>query len=197
MLWRDYLQHNSNAKDTGIEGGNIYSWAYDDQVCAKGGNTRTLEGIRPICSNTQDENEGAISDLGEVTDYSCPCTVPNKIEPVTAVPFKQQGWGVPIVVNIFDLMSPDTDKIDTPYNPIEVDSFAGEGSELYLKIVNQMDDEILVYIESPPAHKGEKITKGQNTFAGWNGPTKTMRGEESTMRGSTDPWVSRITVAPN
>jgi hypothetical protein len=60
-----------------------------------------------------------------------------------------------------------------------------------------MDDEILVYMDASPARKGEDITTGPNTFAGWSGPTKTMRGEEATMVGSNDDWVSRITIAPN
>jgi hypothetical protein len=73
--------------DEGIEGGNIYCWAYDEAVCAKGGNTRTPSGY-PWCSNTRDEKDGAISDEGVVTDYSCPCTVPNKVSPLGAVSFK-------------------------------------------------------------------------------------------------------------
>jgi hypothetical protein len=66
-----------------------------------------------------------------------------------------------------------------------------------LKVVNQYSDDILVYLDAPLARKNEKITTdGSNSFAGWNGPTKTMRGKEGRLSGN-DAWSTRITIAPN
>ena len=71
---------------------------------------------------------------------------------------------------------------------------ASEDSEFYLKIVNQYKDDILVYMDAPPARKDEK-----SQWTSWDGPTKTQRGEvqPGEPKDDSDPWVPRITIAPN
>jgi hypothetical protein len=61
------------------------------------------------------------------------------------------------------------------FQPIELMHNAAEDSFFYLKIVNQYDEDILVYLPAPPARKDERVTNSD--WSGWDGPIKTLRGE--------------------
>ena len=71
-----------------------------------------------------------------------------------------------------------------------------------MKVVNQYKDDILVYMDGPPARKGEKISgTGINgaKWDGWTGPTRTLRGTTNNKEidPDSDAWVQRLTIAPN
>lgn len=144
---------------------------------------------------------------GNVTDYNCPCTVHNSIAPLSALPFSEQGWGHHMFIHIYDIMNPGyvppTKPVD--FSPIELNHVDSEDSEFYMKVVNQYEDDILVYMDAPPARKDESVSGDGidgGKWEGWTGPKKTMRGDpsefpiESDLQDS-DNWVSRITIASN
>lgn len=75
---------------------------------------------------------------------------------------------------------------------------------MYLKVVNQFNEDIIVYLDNPPARKNERITARsfnlygwKSRWDGWNGPTKTLRGQTFPGSGAGDPWCDRITIANN
>ena len=84
-------------------------------------------------------------------------------------------------VHIYDIMYPGYIKPTTPnhYTPLQLARVESESNDFYMKVVNQYQDDILVYMDAPPARKNEYISgSGVNgaKWDGWTGPTKTMRG---------------------
>jgi len=79
-------------------------------------------------------------------------------------------------------MSPGYKKPVKPvdFEPITLDKVASEDSEFYLKVINQHETNILVYLDAPPARYMEPVSGGSPeklvSWEGWNGKTKTMRG---------------------
>jgi hypothetical protein len=172
MEWKRYIQFNPMGK------GDTYAWAYDEAVCAVGGNQRVPSGY-PWCKDQH--GQGAVDGNGNVRDSSCPCTVNNAIAPLNAVPFKDMGWGQHMYVHIYDLMYPGYVKPTGPnhFSPLNLANVASENNQFYMKVVNQYKDHILVYMDAPPARKNEYVSgSGVNgaKWDGWNGPTKTLRG---------------------
>jgi hypothetical protein len=138
---------------------------------------------------------------GNVIDKACPCTVINPISPLNAVKFSDQGWGKHMMVHIYDLMYPSYVPPTKPNNFTRLDlpNVPEEDNDFYLKVVNQYDDDMLVYLEVPPARKDETVSgEWYDKWNGWTGPTKTLRG--SVVDGNEadgDLWNSRVTIAPN
>ena len=107
-------------------------------------------------------------------------------------------------LHVYDVMSPTYNPPTTrnDFQPVTLADVSGEEDKFFLKVVNQYDEDILVYLDSPPARKDEPITINgtdwMQKWESWTGPTKTMRGatqESQTSNG--DPWTQRITLAPN
>jgi hypothetical protein len=82
-----------------------------------------------------------------------------------------------MMLHVYDIMNPAyVPKDSAPdFQPYDFPHFAADDSDFYLKIVNQYEDDMLVYLSGPPARKDERVT-GSN-WSGWDGPIKTLRGE--------------------
>ena len=104
----------------------------------------------------------------------------NRIAPLGAMPFKENGWGKHMFLHIYNVMShkyvPPTSRIN--YNAATIPNTPDENNQFYLKVVNQFKEDILVYLDGPPARKNERVTARDavSKWDGWNGPMKTMRG---------------------
>ena len=195
MEWKRYLQHNALGR------GDLYSWAYDEKVCATSDHTRNFPD--ESCTN-QNSKGGAVDTSGNVIETTCPCTVDNSVNALTGEPWKLHGWGEHMYLHIYAIMYPGYVKPTKRNNftPIVIPRVAAEDSEFYLKIVNQYSEDILVYLDVPPARKNEYVsgTGVGQMWDSWTGPTKTLRGsiqqaQENVKNG--DAWVPRITIAPN
>lgn len=96
------------------------------------------------------------------------------------MPFSENGWGKHMFLHVYNVMShkyePPTSRVD--YTPVNIPNTPDEENQFYLKVVNQFDEDILVYLNGPPARKDEPVTARDVTspWDGWNGPMKTMRG---------------------
>jgi len=197
MGWKRYLQHNALGR------GDLYSWAYDEMVCATSDHTRSSE--NEACTDRNSKG-GAVDTSGNVIETTCPCTVENSVKILTGEPWKEHGYGDHMYLHIYDIMFPGYVKPTKRNNftPIVIPRVAAEDSDFYLKIVNQYSEEILLYLDVPPSRKNEHAS-GDGTDVGqmwgsWTGSTKTLRGsiqqaQENVKNG--DAWVPRITIAPN
>ena len=66
---------------------------------------------------------------------------------------------------------------------------ASEDGQFLIKVINEHDVEILVYMDAPPARLHEVVSG----WAGWCGPTRTLRGREALHHAPTcDAWNDRI-----
>ena len=82
-------------------------------------------------------------------------------------------------VHIYDMMYPGY-KPPTKRNnfqPITLPHVPQEDNDFYMKVINQYDNDILVYMETPPARKNEHVTGKLAKWDGWTGPTKTLRDD--------------------
>lgn len=197
MEWKRYVQHNPFGQ------GDLYSWAYDEAVCAKAGTLPAGNPDYPWC-NTQDATQGAVDADGNVIDESCACTVFNYIAPLGMLPFAENGYGKHMHLHVYNVMSskyvPPTEAPD--YQAVELAPVAEEDDKFFIKVVNQFEDDILVYLDSPPARQNEPVTAADinSKWDGWTGPKKTLRGQSTPatdVPANSDPWVERVTVAPN
>mmetsp|Transcript_38172 Transcript_38172/g.42763 ORF Transcript_38172/g.42763 Transcript_38172/m.42763 type:complete len:506 (+) Transcript_38172:390-1907(+) len=194
--WRQYLQYNPLGK------GDSYAWAYDEQVCATSGHTLNKPS-EEYCTDKNSEGS-AVDSLGKVIDSTCPCTVDNsKHNSINAVsPFL--GYGKHMYLHIYELMHPGYVKPTkrNDFTSTDLPHVAAEDDKVYLKIVNEYPEEILVYFTVPPARKNEHVSGPSfgPKFQGWTGPKKTTRGSVQQAQEkveNVDAWVSRITMAPN
>jgi len=98
---------------------------------------------------------------GNVIDHSCPCTVNNRIAPLGAVGFKEMGWGTHMMLHVYDIMNPSYVPPTTRNNfkPVTIPKLSSEDDQFYIKIVNQYTEDILVYLDAPPAWKGERVNR--------------------------------------
>jgi len=49
-----------------------------------------------------------------------------------------------------------------------------------MKVINNANYDIIVYLDEPPARKNEFVsTKTSNHWVGWDGATRTARGQTS------------------
>ena len=131
MQWKKYLQFNP------LGTGEAYAWAYDEAVCSVSSNDRGTQDY-PWCTFL-DPSKEAVDSGGNVIDYNCPCTVHNSIAPLSALPFKEEGWGHHMLIHIYDIMYPGYIPPTKPVNfsPIKLNHVAFEDSEFYMKVVNQ------------------------------------------------------------
>jgi len=94
------------------------------------------------------------------------------------------------------------------YDPTTIAKVDSENEKFYLKVINEMDKDIVVYSDCPPARKDETVsgTGGEAslpaTWDAWNGKVKTLRGKikdatSTTTVDAVDAWIERITIAPN
>jgi len=96
-----------------------------------------------------------------------------------AVPFKDNGWGVSMDLYVYDVMSP---KYVPPssgnnYTPVNIPHLSSDDDKFFMKVINNANYDILVYLDEPPARKNEFVsTKAQNHWLGWDGATRTARG---------------------
>lgn len=199
MTWKKYLQFNPLGE------GDAYAWAYDEAVCSVRDNQIDQNPDYPWCVD-KDQAKSAVDLDGNVTDNTCPCTSFNPNSVLNAVPFSDLGYGKHMFVHVYDLMTSNyvqpTTKAD--FKPVEIANVPSEDDEFYLKVVNQYDEDILVYMDAPPSRYQEAVTGDfqpglSAKWGSWTGPTKTMRGETQPgqPRDDADAWVSRVTIAPN
>lgn len=190
MEWRHYLQYNPFGK------GDAYCWAYDEAVCGREGNTRK-DHAYPWCTDQHDTGS-AINSEGVLIDNTCPCTVDNPVAPLGANSFV--GWGVNMHLHVYDVMWPGYTPPTTPneFSPVNIPDNDNEQDKFFIKVVNQFESEILVYMDVPPCRYGEMVN--QMKWEGFRGPAKSMRGVESFFEPlNEDQWSteSRITIAEN
>jgi len=152
MQWKRYIQHNPLGE------GDAYAWAYDEAVCSVASGERSNLDY-PWCVD-QDEKFGAVDDDGKVIDTSCPCAVMNHIAPLAAVPFADQGYGVHMQIHVFDVMGPGYVKPNAPieFNATKLAKVESESDQFYMKIVNEMDRDMLAYSDAPPARYNETVS---------------------------------------
>ena len=107
-------------------------------------------------------------------------------------------------IHVYDIMNPGyvPPTSFNEFHPTNLPLNPTEAQEFHVKVVNQYDEDILVYLDTPPSRKGEKQTRDNKKgggWAGWNGPTKTLRGDvqEGQHNEDRDPWVGRILIADN
>jgi hypothetical protein len=197
MQWKRYVQHNPLGQ------GDLYSWAYDEAVCAKANTEVRGDPDYPWCKDQSSKN-GAVDPDGNVIDESCACAVENYIAPLGMLPFEKNGYGTHLHLYVYNVMSPkyvpptkapDYKAVELPHNPDEDDKF-------FIKVVNQFEDDILVYLDSPPSRHNEPVTATDinSKFDGWTGPKQTLRGRKipaSDVPANSDPWVERVTLGKN
>ena len=86
------------------------------------------------------------------------------------------------------------------YTPVEIPHLPSDDDKFFMKVINNAKYDIIVYLDEPPARKNEFVaTKAQNHWIGWNGATRTVRGNtvfpENVKNG--DQWTSRLIIASN
>lgn len=198
MQWKRYVQHNPLGQ------GDTYAWAYDEAVCATADQESRGDPGYPWCKD-QGSEHGAVDNDGNVTDSGCPCAVDNVIAPLGMLPFEENGYGKHLHLHVYNVMSakyvPPTKVPD--YEAVELADVPEEEDKFFFKVVNQFEDDILVYLDSPPARHMEPVTAvdaNPGKWDGWTGPKQTLRGKKTEavdIPANSDPWVERVTIAPN